>query len=181
MKRLETFPPRSWLVIILAISFFAMLGIWFQFLPLEDIMTRGGGYGIVDYELAFTPDKAAQILNTWDSEARAAAYRSLGIDYVFMPSYALFFGAVTLLIARAQTGKLRQIGFAITIGCILAGLLDALENAMLLSILNGPPVAPAPPLIASVAASIKFLLLLLPLIYWPVGLIALILRRRRAA
>jgi hypothetical protein len=177
MKLLETVPPRSWLVVILTISFFAMLGVWFQFLPLEDIMKQSGGYGIVDYELAFTSEKAAEILSTWDPAARAAAYRSLVIDYAFMPAYGLFFGAVTLLIARAQAAMLRQIGFVITWGCIVAALLDALENAMLLMILSGSSIPPAPPLIAGVAASIKFLLLILPLIYWPVGLIALVLRR----
>lgn len=178
MKLLETVPPRSWLVVILVISFFAMLGIWLQFLPLEDIMQRRGGYGIVHYELAFTNEKATEILSTWDSEARSAAFRSLVIDYAFMPAYALFFGAVTLLLAHAQRGAMRQAGFAITWGCVAAALLDALENAMLLSILNGPPVPPTPPLIAGTAASIKFLLLILPLVYWPIGLILLIARRR---
>src|SRR5688572_28554320 len=152
MKLLETFPPRLWLWAILPISFIAMLIIWLQFLPLEDIMKQGAGYGIVDLELAFTAAKAADILGSWDVNARAAAQRSLLIDYAFMPAYGLFFASVSLLLARAQIGVMRQIGLALTIGSLIAALLDTLENALLIIVLNSISTPTTPSLIAGVAA-----------------------------
>jgi hypothetical protein len=185
MHFLERNPPRSAILVILPISFVVMIAVWMQFLPLEDRMkahgtAQQGSYGIVDYELAYSPQKADQILNTWDADARAAARQSLLIDFLFMPAYALFFGSVTLLLARAQRGMLRTIGFALTLGCIAAALLDIFENTMLYISLPGPPVAALPPLLAGIAASIKFLLIVLAVVYWPISLISLIIHRPSA-
>jgi hypothetical protein len=159
-------PSRTVTLLLLAVSFVAMLFVWFQFLPLEDVMTAAGDYGILDYELAFTPAKVAAIFDTWGPEARQAALQSLWIDFAFMPSYGLFFGLLTLIIARAHAQHWRTIGFWIVIGCFAAALLDALENIMLLIMLQAPSILTLPPLIAGIAASLKFALLLFAILYW---------------
>jgi hypothetical protein len=179
MLRLVNAPSRRTLYLALAVSFVAMLLIWLQFLPLEAEMTRQAGYGIVDYELAFSPEGASAILAMWDQPARRAAQRSLLIDYAFMPAYAVTFAVVTLLITRAHTGKLQALGLLLTIGSIAAALFDALENVMLLMVLNSPSPPGAAPFIAGLAASVKFALLFLAILYWGISLFLWNFRRLR--
>jgi hypothetical protein len=179
MDTLNEKPSRLVTLILLAVGFVAMLLVWFQFLPLEDVMTERGGYGIVEYELAFTPAKVAVIHSTWEPEARHAALQSLLIDFAFMPAYALFFGMLTLIIARAQTGRWRTVGLWIVAGCFTAALLDALENVMLLITLQASAIPALPPLIAGIAATLKFGLLVIAIVYWAASLIRWNIRRLR--
>jgi hypothetical protein len=180
MDTLNDKPSRTTTLVLLALGFAGLLFVWLQFLPLEQIMTEGGGYGIVHYELAFTPARVAAIHSTWGPQARHAALQSLLIDYAFMPAYGFFFGMLTLLIARAQSERWRNIGLWIVVGCFAAAVLDALENAMLLITLQSSSIPSLPPLIAGLAATLKFVLLVIPVLYWAASLIRWnILRLRR--
>src|SRR5574341_1372716 len=134
------------------------------------VMVETGGYDIVDYELAFTPEKASAMLAAWGAEGQAAARQSLLVDFAFMPAYALTFAGITLLAARSQIGGLLAVGLRLAPLPILAALLDALENLMLRSMLGQATVAATPPLVAGVAASLKFLILLAAILFWVAAL-----------
>jgi hypothetical protein len=170
MKSLKTFPPRRFLVAITLVALAATVVIWLAMRAPESQMQAAGGYGIVNYELAYNADKAETILRAWGSTGQAAARRSLLIDFAFMPAYGLLFAGITLLIARAQPGRLATVGRWLVLAPIAAALFDALENTMLLSMLGtAGRVPPLPPLVAGVSASVKFALLLLAILYWLVG------------
>lgn len=179
MKVLLSRPSSRVIAVVTLMAGLVTAGIRTRFAPLEEIMTRQGGVGIVPYEFAFTADRAQDILVGWAPEGRDAARRSLLIDYGFVPAYALLFGGITLLIARAQMGRLQRIGLALALGCVVAALFDGLENLMLLRMLSAPSVAALPPLVAGVSASIKFLLLALAILYALAAGLAWVVRRLR--
>ncbi len=165
MQRLLTTPPQRLLTAIAVATSVATVLISRAFVAPETAM-RARGAGIVDYELAFTAEKAGAMLTAWGSEGQEAARVSLLIDFGFIPSYAVALAGITLLITRAQPGLLQVAGLRIAPVPILAAVFDILENLMLLSMLGQTAVSPIPPLVAGIAASIKFVLLLVAVLYW---------------
>ena len=104
-------------------------------LSLESTM-QDGGYGIVDYELAFTSDEATTILTAWGDEGRDAARLQLWLDYLYLVVYGLF---LWLAIKAVRDGALRRgwtryarPGAAIAILPLVAAGADAIEDAFLL-------------------------------------------------
>jgi len=169
-------PGTRTLILITGAALIATPLIWFGFAGPEQIM-QSRGHGIVAYELAFSATQAEAILAAWGVEGQSAARASLLMDFAFMPSYALLFAGITLLIARGLQGTVGRIGSWLACGSIAAALFDALENVMLLSILNSAnPVPALQPFAAGVSASIKFFLLSLAVIYWLVGGLTLLAR-----
>jgi hypothetical protein len=167
IESLKSIPSQSILVVLTLIGLVAMILIGLQFVELGNQMQAAGGYGIVCYELAFTPKKVSKILTAWGPAGKAPARRSLLIDFAFIPVYALFFGGLTLLIARTQVGLLASVGLWLTLGQIAAALFDGLENILLLTMLSSTgDVSILLPLTAGIAASLKFVLLLLAIVYW---------------
>jgi hypothetical protein len=167
---LLTRPSRTVHISITLVGLVLTILIWLSLRSLSDTMTQSGGAGIVDFELAFTSERAGEIISSWNPTSLQAVRQSLLLDYAFMPAYAMAFGGITLLVARAQQRPtLRKVGLWLALGCAAAAVLDALENLMLLLILGTQPIPPVAPLIAGTSASIKFLLLLLALLYWLTG------------
>ena len=123
--------------------------------------------GIVSYELAWTVDKAASIVQAWGPKGRVYAALSLGLDYLFLICYAAAIALGCALIAQ-QFGE-NRVNLA-ALGCLLAwaqlpaAILDAIENFGLIKILLGSG-ASLWPVLAGVCASIKFALVALGLIY----------------
>lgn len=180
MKLLLDRPKQAVMIGVTLVALAATVVIFILMRPHEGEMQEQGGYGIVSYELAYSADKADDILTAWGPGGEKAARSSLLIDYAFMPSYALLFTGITLLIARAQLGGLQGYGLWLVPGQIAAALFDALENAMLLTMLGTAGNVPAvPPVIAGISATLKFLLLALAILYWIVCGLAWVVRRLR--
>lgn len=178
MKMLLDRPQQRMVVALTLIGLVSTATIWFQLRDLENAMKAAGGYGIVDYELAFTGPGAQKILGSWGVEGQQVARASLLVDFGFMPAYALAFAGITLLIARSQTGGLNALGLRLTVTPFIAAALDGIENAFLLSMLGSAAVGSVAPLAAGVAATTKFALLALVLAYWMVGGLAYLVKRR---
>ncbi|MCA2001341.1 MAG: hypothetical protein LDL51_05715 [Chloroflexi bacterium] len=113
---------------------------------------------IVVFELAWTPQAAYDIIETWDSRMRLRVAFELGFDYFFMPAYALSFCMGLLLARDARKGWHVQLSSWLGWGVLAAALLDAVENYALWKELTGGAVSPFPQL-AGLCASIKFALL----------------------
>jgi hypothetical protein len=121
--------------------------------------------GILSYEFAGTLENARQMLAAWGETGRLHAAFSLGLDYVFMLAYPVFFCLLCeRSAARARDGWLR-LGVGLAWGQWLAAALDALENAALLSVLFGSPAAVWAPL-AWGCAALKFALIFAAVAYW---------------
>jgi hypothetical protein len=132
-------------------------------------------YNIVAFEFAWTPAQAMQMMTAWGEAGNIAARQSLWIDFGFMPAYAIGMAALTLLAARALAGRWQTLGLWLMLAPFAAWILDAIENVNLLAALDAAPNPSASALtLAGWAATFKFVLLALCIVYW---LAALILRR----
>lgn len=138
------------------------------------LRTPAAPSGIVSYELAGTPAAAQSILDSWDERARLFAAFGLGLDYLFMPAYALALSLGILLAAGRHAGWFTRLGAWMGWGALLAALLDAVENFALFKLLLNNIFSPWPA-IAYWCATVKFTFLLLGLTYaiigwlWPRG------------
>lgn len=172
MKRLLTIPSPQQLrwITLLALPATVAFFVFFRFhdRPLQP-------YTIVDYELAWTPARAEQMLGAWGEPVQRVVREALYIDFGFMPAYALFFSGLTLMLARASLGRMQTLGLWLALGPFAAWVCDAIENFALLAALNSPTSALLT--LAGLCATVKFSLLLLCLLYWPV---ALVVNRLRA-
>jgi len=148
---------RRWGLIVSGI---AMLLVLWAMSPMEDRM-QANGPGMVTFELTGGQERADEILSEWGDDGRDAARDQLWIDYAFMLAYGIFLGlaaaAVRDLCRDRGLRRLAAIGAVATwLGPLAAGF-DAIENACLLLTVGG--AGAAFPLLATIFATCKFLLL----------------------
>lgn len=154
-SRKRTFFP----LLALTLGLFAV----FQVLN-EPLVTPAAPGGIVTFELAGSAEKSAAILASWDETASLFAAFGLGLDYLFMPCYALTLSLGTLLAAGRHAGRFKTLGALAGWGALAAALFDAVENFALWKILLGAWASPWAEL-ATACAQAKFGLLALGLVY----------------
>jgi hypothetical protein len=179
---LDSLPPaarRPLLLVSLAVTLL-LFGI-FRLLD-APLRTSAAPNGIVSFELAGTEFQARAILDSWNrlslllssvpgipnSEVLPipfvfAAF-GLGLDYLFMPLYALALSLAILLAAGRHGGVFKQAGAWLGWGAFAAAAFDALENFALFRVLTGMSVSPWPRL-AAVCAILKFTLLLVSILF----------------
>lgn len=149
--------------------------------PADERMQDTGGPGIVPFELTGGQDRADEILAEWGEDGQDAARESLWIDFGFLLAYGTFLTlalAATRDLARERGWKrLASIGAPIVSFGALVAAFDALENACLLLTIDG--AGAAFPVLATIFASCKFVLLALTIAYLLAGL-AMRLRGRGA-
>jgi hypothetical protein len=129
--------------------------------PLQTAAAPGG---IVSFELAGSLETAIAMIASWTERGSAFALFGLGLDYLFMPSYALAL-SLGLLLASGRHGTVfARVGIWLGWGVFLAALLDAVENFALLRLLLGD-LAGVWPSLAFWCASGKFALLLIGVLF----------------
>jgi hypothetical protein len=144
------------------------------------LKTPAAPQGIVSYELAGTTAAAQGILDSWDAGARVNAGFSLGLDYLYMPAYALTIGLACAWAARVLGSRKRwldRLGRVLAFGLGLAALLDAVENYALTTMLFGAAADPWPA-VARWCATGKFALIIAGLVYVLVGFVLWLMTRR---
>jgi hypothetical protein len=145
----------------------------------KPLITPAAPLGIVSFEFGGTVQGMQAILDSWDANARVHAGFSLGFDYVFMLVYAFFISLACLASGeRLKRANWPLAGWAAGLGWALwlAAGLDGVENFALTKILFGTNTDPWPQ-VAFYCASLKFLLIILGLIYSLVGLAVKLLRK----
>lgn len=141
------------------------------------LQTSAAPNGIVSFELAGNAQTARAITDSWKqlslllsatadrpnpdivNVAYAFAAFGLGIDYLFMPVYALALAFATLLAGQNHTGWIRTLTAIAGYGALMAALFDAVENYALFRVLLGVYDTGFPE-IASFCAIFKFGLIL---------------------
>lgn len=145
-------------------------------------MKDTGGPGMVPFELTGGEDRADEILAEWGGDGQDAARESLWVDFGFLLAYGAFLTlalAATRDLARERGWKrLARIGAVVVSFGALVAAFDALENICLLLTLDG--AGAAFPLLATIFASCKFILLAAVIAYLLAGL-TMRLRERGAA
>jgi hypothetical protein len=123
------------------------------------LRTAAAPNGVVSYELARTTDTAQGIVNSWDSNARLFAAFGLGLDYLFMPAYALALSLGILLTMNVRSGWYSYLAAWMGWGAFAAALFDTVENYALWKELISGVFSPYAQ-IAALCATIKFVLLI---------------------
>jgi hypothetical protein len=148
----------------------------------QPLVTPAAPYGMISFELARDVDQAQAVLDSWDRIAQLRAAFSLGLDYLFIPLYAITLTLTCLWAARFRRERRRLPTLLVTIGLpgtllawaqSLAAGLDAIENVALVRMLFGGVTSPWPQ-IASICAAVKFSLLAVGIIYSLLALAAYI-------
>jgi hypothetical protein len=146
--------------------------------PSDERMQDTGGPGIISFELTGGQDRADEILAEWGEKGQDAARESLWIDFGFLIAYGIFLTlalAATRDLARVRGWpRLARAGRVVVYFGALVAAFDALENICLLLTLDGS--GKAFPLLATVFATCKFILLAVVIAYLLTGL-AMRLRR----
>jgi len=144
------------------------------------LKTPAAPQGIVSYEFAGTTAAAQSILDSWDDGAKVYAGFSLGLDYLYMPAYALTIGLACAWAARVLGGRRRRLGSlgrVLAFGLGLAALLDAVENYALTTMLFSAAADPWPA-VARWCATSKFALIIAGLVYVLIGFVLWLMTRR---
>jgi hypothetical protein len=132
------------------------------------LVTSAAPAGIVSHQFAWTAEKAHAILASWAGRPSLSATFGLGLDYLFMPSYALTVALGALLAAGRQSipaGWLSRLGTWTAYGVFTAAVFDALENiGQAQQLLTGVVTSPVT-ILVGVCATLKFTLLLLAILY----------------
>ncbi len=142
--------------------------------PADQRMQDTGGPGIVPFELTGGQDRADEILAEWGEEGQDAARESLWIDFGFLIAYGTF---LTLAVAAVRDlardrgwQRLATIGAVVVYFGALGAAFDAFENICLLLTIDG--AGSVFPVLATIFASCKFLLLAVAIVYLLAGLVA---------
>lgn len=144
-----------------------MVALLLAMAPAEERMKDTGGPGIAAFELTGGQDRADEILAEWGEEGQDAARESLWIDFGFILAFGTFLTlALTGMrdLARERGwNRLATIGGVVFCFGALAAACDALEDVCLLLTLQGADAAL--PLLATIFASTKFVLLVIAIAY----------------
>lgn len=138
-------------------------------------------YGIVSLEMVWTLAGLARVMGPWDETARQIALQITLWDYAYMALYGTSIATACIMLTRwarstDRASLARRAHQGAWLAWIAAGF-DALENGASLILLLSPPTNPWP-LVMSVAATIKFLLIAYLLLLIGVGALSLLLRFR---
>ena len=166
----EPYRPRCFWVLLVTsgvlVLVFAVTG--------TSLNTAAAPQGIVSLQIAGSVTKASEMIASWDSKARLLAAFGLGVDYLFMPVYAMLFGLACIGAAqqlRRSKWPLATLGSWLAWGLWLAAIFDALENIAQMVMLLGPVVSPWPE-ISTVCAYMKFTLIFTGVVYAFYGVVA---------
>ena len=135
--------------------------------------------GMVAFELTNNIHDARIMIDMWGEKGRIVAAFSLGIDYLFLISYSIFFGLIAFIIGKKLNGRSRLLskpGYVLSWLMILAGVYDSIENFALIRILTGCQYS----MWATTAyyfATMKFTIVIITLVFIVLGLIMLWLTR----
>lgn len=139
----------------------------------EPLSTEAYPRGIVDFELARTTSSARAMMATWDAETKSAVLWSLQVDFAFLISYGLTLSLACFLLAirlQHKRPRLFLLGKVLAWAQLVAAFCDAVENVALMRVL-AETSGEVWPLLAWAAASLKFFLVILGLLFLAVGFV----------
>lgn len=169
--------PKDKLVVLITIFGIVIVVLLYLlvFIPIEASLNL---YGILDFEFAWKPEKAEEIMFIWDSSGRNKQTLAISLDFIFIIGYVFVTFGLTLLISRRLSGKFQNIGIFMALLGIIPGLFDVIENINLLLMLETPTsVSSINPLIASISATFKFGFLFISICFFVLVLIILLIKR----
>jgi len=172
--------PKNKVVIFITIIAFILAIIISQVImaPIEAELKGSTGYGVLEFEFAWTSEQINRIFKAWGSEGKKKEAYVTYVDFLFIPCYSLFMAGCLLLVTRNLEGRLQEIGLYMTIIPFIAGIFDVIENINLLLMLTDDRfVWSLSPFIASLCATIKFSLIFIAIIFFVAALIIVVIKK----
>jgi hypothetical protein len=157
---------------ILASGVLLLIVSYVLFMPHFEVLAPSG-YSIVDQQTVFKYEANEKVLKAWkaiDGGIRASLMSAYIDLFPFMPAYAAVAFAWGALVARRCSGRVRRIGFALSLCIFPAWLADIVETGI--QAIISLRVETYPPLlvpIMSTAAVIKFAFFYSALLWCVVG------------
>jgi hypothetical protein len=179
LNKLKEFPTRNLLIIITVLSFLTYIFMTIViFAPIEADLKGSTGYGVMEFELAWTSENINKIFSAWGQDGKNKQLFVTIVDFFYIPSYGFFMGGCILLISRKLEGKIQEIGLYMTLIPFIAGAFDVIENINLILMLTYDSyIWSLSPFIASLCATIKFGLLMVAIIFFIISIIYLIIKK----
>ena len=172
--------PKNKVVVLITIAAFILALLISQVImaPIEAELKGSTGYGVIEFEFAWTSEQINTIFKAWGSEGKKKEAFVTYIDFLFIPCYSLFMAGCILLLTRKLEGKLQEVGIYMAILPFVAGIFDVIENINLLLMLTYDAfIWSLSPFIASLCATIKFSLIFIAIIFFIVALIIIIIKK----
>jgi hypothetical protein len=149
------------------------------------LQTQATPKGILDLELPFTKEKATAALAAWQtsydekgvSNTRVAIINTRW-DFAFLFFYSGLLLLLTGLVARRHSGRLKRLGLFFQKAVWAVALLDVGENIGMFRMLGGTVTSPVV-LFTSVCAALKWVLVLLVIIYILYAGVILLFRKKK--
>lgn len=156
LAKLKAYPKTRTLGIALLIISIPFLILTLVFCLNELTLMQTTGYGVLDFELAWTQEMMHQIFTLWGPTGMHQQAVLTYIDFLYIICYGFFGAECILLISRKLEGKLQEMGIVMALTFFIAGIFDALENINLLLMLEHPTSFwMYNPFLASLCASFK--------------------------
>ncbi|MHA2429936.1 MAG: hypothetical protein ACXACC_02770 [Promethearchaeota archaeon] len=176
LEKLKEFPKNLYVLIIKIIGFLIfILTTTLVFASINQMVPPP--YGVLDFEFAWVPEQVLIIFASWGPSGMAAEALVTYWDFLYIVGYGSFIFGAILLVTRRLEGKLQKIGLWMTLTPIVAGIFDIIENINLLVMLDtAPTFSSFVPFIASLAALIKFGVLILGIAFFFVALVIVIIK-----
>jgi hypothetical protein len=100
--------------------------------------TKETPLSILSLEFAQKAERISEVTQAWeDSGKTGKAKANIWIDFLFIPFYAMLFYTLCGTISVRMQGFPAKLGIFLAFGALVAGLLDALENILMLFALDG--------------------------------------------
>ncbi len=109
----------------------------------SSLKTAATPNGILDLELAWNKSKTEHVISAWTatnadgSSNIKVAIKNTWLDFIFLFFYSLFLFYACKTISESFNGFTSGLGRFLAMGSLNAGLLDIVENAGMLTTLNG--------------------------------------------
>ena len=170
-------PKRLHLVVAIIVSLVVVVIIYlYIFQPVEDYLRGLSSLGLMDLLFSWTTDRIDYIFTVWQSEGIFREFIITIIDFPFIACYCIALSGLILLVARRLHDKFQRVELHLVFIPILAGIFDILENIFLLIMLgSNQAVGFLFPLITSICALIKFILIYTGIVCFLAGVVGIIL------
>jgi uncharacterized integral membrane protein len=176
LDRFKEFPKSRILYFITITGFLIVLLVEiFVFIPIEAAIS---GYGILDYEFAWTSSQVENIFSVWGDSGIDKQITAIYWDFFFIAGYvSLAFGLITIVLRRSKN-RVETIGTFITLTPFLTGIFDVIENSFLILMTKTPTSVSNPlPFITSLSATVKFGFLFVAIIYFVIALLIVLINK----
>jgi len=177
LDKLKEKPKRLHLVIAIIVGLVLVVIIYlFIFKPVDNYLRDLSNLGLMDLLFSWTSDRVDYIFSAWQADGIFREFITTIIDFPFILCYCIVLSGLVLLVARKLHDKFQRIEMHMVFIPILAGIFDITENIFLLIMLgSNQAVGFLFPLITSICALIKFILIYTGIICFLAGVVGIIL------